>query len=80
VEKQRSAWSEASRETYGVVYWTLTALLTLATIAAWIWGDSAVRLVVSLAAIAHIFVFGAIHHRRMNRIAREREEDQQRDI
>ena len=75
-DKQRSAWSEASRHTYGVVYWSLTVLLTLATVASWIWGGSAVRFAVSAAAIVFVFVFGTIHHRRMNRIARERDGDE----
>ena len=74
-EKRRSAWSEASRETYGVLYWSLTVLLTLATVASWIWGDGGVRFAVSVVAIVFVIATGVLHHRRMNRIARERDED-----
>lgn len=74
MEKQRSAWAEASRNTYGRIYWSLTVVLTLATIAAWLWGDESTQFVMSAVAIVFVFVFGAIHHIRMNRIAREREE------
>jgi hypothetical protein len=71
-QKQRSAWSEAGRPTFGLVYWSLTALLTLATIASWIWGDGAVRFAVSATAVVFVFVAGAVHQRRMNRIDHER--------
>ena len=72
--KRRSAWSEAGREIYGPLYWSLTVLLTLATVASWIWGDGGVRFAVSVTAIVFVVVTGALHHRRMNRIARERDE------
>ena len=72
--KQRSAWAEAGRGTYGVVYWSLTVLLTLATVASWLWGDTAARFAVSATAIVFVVVVGAVHHRRMNRIARDRDE------
>jgi len=71
---KRSAFSEAGRRTYGVVYWSLTVLLTLATVASWLWGGTGARLAVSATAIAFVFGVGAIHHRRMNRIARDRED------
>lgn len=72
-QKRRSAWAEAGRGTYGVVYWTLTVVLTLATVASWIWGSDGVRFAVSATAIVFVFVSGAVQHRRMNRIARGRE-------
>jgi hypothetical protein len=71
-EKQRSAWSEASRSTYGALYWSFTALLTLATIAAWLWGDQSVRFAVGVTGIVFVIGSGIVQHWRMNRIARER--------
>ena len=71
-EKQRSAWSEASRGTYGVLYWSFTALLTLATVAAWLWGDQSVRFAVGVTGIVFVIGSGIVQHWRMNRIARER--------
>lgn len=72
--KQRSAWAEAGRETYGVVYWSLTVLLTLATIASWIWGSDGVRFAVSATAIVFVVAAGGVQHHRMNRIVRARDE------
>jgi hypothetical protein len=72
--KERSAFSEAGRRTYGVVYWSLTVLLTLATVASWLWGTTAARFAVSATAIAFVIVVGAVHHLRMNRIARDRDD------
>lgn len=70
---QRSAWAEAGRRTYGMAYWSVTAVLTLITVVVWVWGDQHSRLVLSVLALVHVFFFGAVHQRRMNRIARERE-------
>jgi hypothetical protein len=72
VMAQRTAFDEASRRTYGRLYWTLTTLLVLATIAAWVWGDDSTRFVVGAVSIVYIVAVGAVNHVRMNRIARER--------
>jgi FtsH-binding integral membrane protein len=74
IDVQRTAFDEASRRTYGRLYWTLTGLLVLATVAAWLWADDRVRFAVGAVAVVHIVVFGIVNHRRMNRIARERDE------
>ena len=71
---QPTAFDEASRQTYGRLYWTLTGILVLATVAAWLWAGNPVRFAVGAVSIAHIVVFGVVNHRRMNRIARERDE------
>jgi len=76
---QRTAFDEASRRTYGRLYWTLTGLLVLATIAAWIWGDDGTRFVVGAVSIVYIVVVGVINHLRMNRLARERERESGRE-
>ena len=76
---QRTAFDEASRRTYGRLYWTLTGLLALATIAAWIWGDDGTRFVVGAVSIVYIVVVGVINHLRMNRLARERERESGRE-
>lgn len=70
---QRTAFDEASRQTYGRLYWTITGLLVLATVAAWLWADDVVRFVVGVVSLVHIAAFGIVAHRRMNRIARDRE-------
>lgn len=70
---QQTAFDEASRQTYGRLYWSLTALLVLATLAAWLWGDDRARFAVGVVSIVYIVVFGVVNHRRMNRIARERD-------
>ena len=68
-----TAFDEASRQTYGRLYWTITGVLALVTIAAWIWGEPWMQRALGVAALGFIVVVGVINHRRMNRIVRERE-------
>lgn len=71
---QRTAFDEASRQTYGRLYWTIIGVLVLATIAAWVWGDSFSRSLVGGLSLVYLVVVGVINHVRMNRIARERKQ------
>jgi len=66
------AFDEASRQTYGRLYWTITGILVLATLAAWLWGESWLQVTVGAVAVSFIIVVGVVNHLRMNRIARER--------
>lgn len=70
-----TAFDEASRQTYGRLYWTITGLLLLATIAAWLWGERWMQTAVGVTALGFIVVVGVVNHRRMNRIVRERERE-----
>ena len=67
-----TAFDEASRQTYGRLYWVITAVLVVATVAAWIWGERWAQVTVGVVALAFILVVGVVNHRRMNRIARDR--------
>jgi len=70
-----TAFDEASRQTYGRLYWTITGLLVFATIAAWLWGERWMQTTVGATALVFILVVGVINHRRMNRIVRERKRE-----
>jgi len=70
-----TAFDEASRQTYGRLYWTITGLLVFATIAAWLWGERWMQTTVGVTALVFILAVGVINHRRMNRIVRERERE-----
>jgi hypothetical protein len=74
-----TAFDEASRQTYGRLYWTITGVLVLATIAAWLWGERWMQTTVGVTALVFILVVGIINHRRMNRIVREREREGERE-
>jgi Zn-dependent protease with chaperone function len=67
-----TAFDEASRQTYGRLYWVVTAVLVVATVAAWVWGERWAQVTVGVVALAFILVVGVVNHRRMNRIARDR--------
>jgi len=67
-----TAFDEASRQTYGRLYWGITAVLVVATVAAWIWGERWAQVTVGVVALAFILLVGVVNHRRMNRIAHDR--------
>lgn len=67
-----TAFDEASRRTYGRPYWTITAVLLLATVAAWLWGERWMQTALGVIALTFIVVVGVVNHLRMNRIVRER--------
>ena len=74
-----TAFDEASRETRGRLYWIITAVLLLATVAAWVWGERWLQLTLGVVALAFIVVTGIIANVRMNRIVRERAARSRRD-
>lgn len=70
-----TAFDEASRQTYGRLYWTITGVILLSTVAAWIWGERWVQVTLGVIALAFIVVVGALNHLRMNRIVRQRSQE-----
>lgn len=76
---QPTAFDEASRQTYGRLYWTITVVIVLATVAAWIWGEHWMQVTVGVIGLCFIVVVGVVNHLRMNRIVRERRADPDRD-
>lgn len=76
---QPTAFDEASRLTYGRLYWMTTAVIVLATVAAWVWGEHWMQVTVGVIGLCFIVVVGVVNHLRMNRIARERERQRERE-